>query len=363
LDGPCCPRDTGSCSAGADFVMSPIAQPGDKVFSPCTIGNICSLMGGSTAGRVETSCLSDPDPNRQTIGLAMCGNGIVESGEQCDPGVGIESVCCDTATCQFKGNAACDPESSPCCTDSCTFAPATQMCRPSVDEACDAAEMCTGNSSACPADVTTPNGQACGDGDLKCASGQCTSVSLQCRTIGAAMGLTEACPDRGDNSCEVSCQDPESSNRCIRLQALLIDGSPCGFGGTCSAGKCQATSPIESAKAWYAQNLQIAIPVTIVAGLVVLLILWAIFKAVRRCLARRKAAATIVPPPPIRSGGFGYGYEDRTQGYERPPRSIRTPGIPSVLQPGTSASYSRLGDGPTRSNWVDETMYNGPRRQ
>jgi len=318
-------------------------------------------MTGVATGRIDTSCLGDPDPNRQTIGLAMCGNGIVESGEDCDPGVGIESACCDTATCKFKGNAACDPESTPCCTESCSFAPVTQICRPSVDAACDTAEMCTGNSSACPADVTTPNGQSCGDGDLKCASGQCTSPSLQCRTIGAAMGLRDACPDRGDNSCEVSCQDPQTSNQCIRLQANLIDGSPCGFGGTCSAGRCQATSPIATAKAWYAQNLQIAIPVTIVAGLVVLLILWAIFKSVRRCLARRKAA-NIVPPPPMQSGGFGYGYEERVQGYERPPRSSRTPGIPSMLQPGTSASYTRLGNGPTWSNWVDETVYNGPRQ-
>lgn len=69
-----------------------------------------------------------------------------------------------------------------------------------------------------------------------------------------------------------------------------------GFGGSCVAGKCQAAGVLDTAKvyiysrdlrsvshsfiiqAWYTQNLQISIPVTIVAALVVFLILWAIFR-------------------------------------------------------------------------------------
>lgn len=151
-------------------------------------------MKGVAGGRTNTTCLSDPDPSRQTISLQMCGNGIVEAGEDCDPGKGIDSACCDSATCKFKNNAVCDPESSPCCTPQCNFAPVTQICRPSRDSHCDTAETCTGNSSSCPADIFAPNGalespilehlkliflqgQSCGNGDLKCASGQCTSVA------------------------------------------------------------------------------------------------------------------------------------------------------------------------------------------
>ncbi|KAF8656399.1 hypothetical protein AX16_002583 [Volvariella volvacea WC 439] len=279
LQSSCCPRSTTTCSAGAEFIMSPVAQPGEKVFSPCTIGNICSLMAGGAGGKVDTSCLADPGPNLPTLGLGMCGNGIVEADEDCDPGKGIESPCCNSATCKFNTGAVCDPQSSPCCTDQCTFAPPTQMCRPSIDSRCDTAEMCTGNSSSCPRDVTAPNGQSCGDGDLRCASGQCTSIAQQCRTVGASMGLQDACPNRGDNTCQVSCQDPTRSNACVVLTSLLIDGSPCGFGGTCIAGKCESAGFLDTAKAWYTQNLQIAIPVTIVAGLVALLILWALISS------------------------------------------------------------------------------------
>lgn len=126
-----------------------------EVLNRCLSG---SVMKGVEGGSVNTSCLVDPDSHRTIISLQMCGNGIVESGEDCDPGAGTTSNCCDTATCKFKNNALCDPQSSPCCNTQCTFAPSTQVCRPSRDSKCDTAEFCTGNSSSCPTDVTTKNG-------------------------------------------------------------------------------------------------------------------------------------------------------------------------------------------------------------
>lgn len=126
-----------------------------EVLKPPLLG---SAMTGVQGGPVNTSCLVDPDPTRTTISLHMCGNGIVEPGEDCDPGIGSTSNCCDVATCKFINKALCDPQSSPCCNSQCTFAPSTQVCRPSKDPKCDMAEFCTGNSSSCPADVTAKNG-------------------------------------------------------------------------------------------------------------------------------------------------------------------------------------------------------------
>jgi hypothetical protein len=230
-----------------------------------------SLMQGSTSGGMtNTSCLLDPNPNVQVITLNMCGNGIVETGEQCDPGEGIQSPCCDSATCQFLPGAVCDPASSPCCTEQCNFSPSTQVCRPAVDPTCDTAEMCTGNSSACPPDLFASNG-----GCLFCFVlcfffwppncmymqrsklrtewlGMCqrpmyfinqwvvfytdgewclelTTVCLeQCQEAGASLNLSQACPSQNQQSCQVSCQDPTQSNQCVQLQTELVDGSPCG---------------------------------------------------------------------------------------------------------------------------------------
>jgi Disintegrin/Metallo-peptidase family M12B Reprolysin-like len=162
-----------NCNSQNQFLMNPTSSASEQVFSPCTIGNICklwsnipnrltrlvgSLMQGSS---LDTSCIKAPDANQRTFSLQMCGNGIVETGEECDPGAGSNSTCCDPATCRFRENAVCDPLSSSCCTSSCQFAPAAQVCRPARDATCDVAETCTGLSADCPADQTSPNGR-CG---------------------------------------------------------------------------------------------------------------------------------------------------------------------------------------------------------
>lgn len=117
------------------------------------------MVGTSGGGKTNTSCLVEAGAGvRQTISLQMCGNGIVEQDEECDPGEGVTSPCCDSTTCKFINGAVCDPDSSICCTSQCTFSPSTQVCRPSVDTLCDYAETCTGNSSSCPSDTFAPNG-------------------------------------------------------------------------------------------------------------------------------------------------------------------------------------------------------------
>ncbi|KAF8640719.1 hypothetical protein AX17_000371 [Amanita inopinata Kibby_2008] len=355
----CCPLSSTTCDANSQFIMSPVAQAIEKAFSPCSLGNICSLLGGQ--GKLTVDCVVDPDPKRQTISLQMCGNGIVENGEDCDPGNSTVSNCCDSTTCKFKSGAVCDPANSPCCTAQCSFAPPTQVCRPSKDSKCDFVETCTGNSSACPADRFAPNGQSCGDNNLKCATGHCTSPSLQCQAIGGSMGLKDACPNHGDTSCQVSCQDPTKSNTCVLLGTLLVDGSPCGYGGTCSSGKCEAGSLMDIVKAWYTQNMQIAIPVTVVAGIAALLLLSAFARYIMRCCLRRRSSK-VVPDPSYHQRISSYDI-----GYPQPP--MRT--IP--LTPDSGAHYSRVNThGHWRStsgnnghngrvNWVDDTAYNGPR--
>jgi len=240
------------------------------------------------------------------------------------------------------------------------------------------------------------------------------------------MGLTTACPNKDDTSCQVSCQDPKQSNQCVVLQAQLADGSPCGYAGSCSGGKCQAGSLLDTAKAWYVQNLQISIPVTVVVGIVFLFILYGIYRCARRCCcggrARAKSAepglqsvpaqrisSWIGPPAPILQTRPP---ERPDQGVWVPPiaGSVRSgrgyldrngpqPNLPAVLRAGSEASlrsapsvstntraafgaqdnrYPRVPTRPSRngsrqgsfgsggsgppSHWVDPTAWNGPPR-
>ncbi|KAG8935926.1 hypothetical protein FRC02_005681 [Tulasnella sp. 418] len=300
LTSDCCPASTSQCDANSGFIMSAVSNAGENTFSQCSIGNICTAMI-----TMDTTCLQPVDPTKQTISLQMCGNGIVEPGEDCDPGVGTNSTCCDAATCKFTANAKCDPRSSDCCTELCQFAPSTRVCRQSRDSRCDKQEMCSGTSSSCPTDQTQPNGTPCGANGLACANGACTSLDEQCKTVGASLGLSKACPQNNDRSCQVSCQDPKNPNTCALLQAALIDGSPCGYGGTCQGAVCISGSALDTFKAWYRQNLQIAIPVTIVVGIVILLLLWGLGKSIMRCCCgagrKRRSAST----PTTRRGADG----------------------------------------------------------
>lgn len=58
-------------------------------------------------------------------------------------------------------------------------------------------------------------------------------------------------------------------NQCVVLQTPLVDGSPCGYGGHCYNATCQSGPWQDRFEAMYTQNLQISIPVTIVAGIIV----------------------------------------------------------------------------------------------
>ncbi|KAH8120727.1 Metallo-peptidase family M12-domain-containing protein [Phellopilus nigrolimitatus] len=287
----CCPLTSSTCNANDAFIMSPVTSSTEKTFSQCSIGNICSLMVSTASGAVNATCLQDPDPSKVTLALNMCGNGIVESGEDCDPGQNTTSTCCVASTCKFAS-----------------------------DPACDIAEMCTGNSSSCPSDQFKPNGQSCGSGELTCANGVCTSLNQQCQTVGASMNLTTAC-SKADNSCQVSCQDPSNKNQCIQLQSQLIDGSSCGFGGTCQSGTCKAGSVLDTVKSWYVQNLQIAIPVSVVGAIVILLLLWGLFLCIKRC---RKSNGASMEPALVGRRGM------RIPSWQPPPPPLGVRPPPSV---------------------------------
>ena len=204
LSGSCCPNTTSSCDANGQYIMNPTTSSTEQTFSACTLGNICSGIGNRL---VSSTCLQTPG-SRTLISLQQCGNGIVEEGEECDPGLNATSACCDSSTCKFTTGSVCDPSNSACCTSSCQYASAGTVCRTAIDTRCDQAEVCTGNNATCPADVTTKDGTSCGSGGLACASGHCTSLSLQCQQSGSDMNLTTACGQKDDTSCVISCRDP-----------------------------------------------------------------------------------------------------------------------------------------------------------
>ncbi|CAO3599534.1 unnamed protein product [Absidia cylindrospora] len=324
----CCPLSGTECDAGARFLMNPVNNASAGEFSPCTLNTICGLF--SSLG----SCLQDPG-TRPTTGLKMCGNGIKEDGEDCDSN-GQDTPCCDAKTCKFKSGAKCDDYNDLCCSN-CQIRPANYECRPSSGS-CDTAEVCDGTSGNCPADKFKDDGSDCGNG-LQCASGQCTSRDVQCRSRGSAMNITRACGGMtGSGSCQMSCADPHGFASCYIFTGNFLDGTPCGVGGSCKQGSCSLDNFGSNAKNWIDSHLQIVIPVAIVVGLLVLFCISRCIFSGTRGYRNVNNDAYVVTTIPGQAHGGPYGAPPSGGQYYAPP--------PPQQQPPPHG-------------WVDPAMYNG----
>ncbi|KAF9112862.1 hypothetical protein BGX27_002663 [Mortierella sp. AM989] len=271
-NSPCCPLSSTTCDAAGRFIMNPSEQTTTRAFSPCSIRNICSTI--QSLGQ----CLQPPGTRQtQSSEVNICGNGIKETGEDCDCGSPEECAvdpCCDGATCKFKGGAVCDDTNDDCC-QNCQLRPAGQVCRKAISE-CDIQEVCTGTSAECPQDIKVPDLTACtgprNATGLQCANGICTSRDLQCQQQDRE-GINNACD--ASNSCELLCNDPGGNPlSCTQIPgSYFIDGTPCGFGGTCSKGQCKSGG-VNGVMNWARRHLYIVIPVGCVIGLIVICCIW-----------------------------------------------------------------------------------------
>ncbi|KAI9285754.1 Metallo-peptidase family M12-domain-containing protein [Umbelopsis sp. AD052] len=261
-DCNCCPLSTSTCDSGGTYIMNPTSNVSTNNFSPCSVADICSSLPNIGY------CLQVPG-TKKVESFAMCGNGILEPGEECDPG-GVDDACCFGATCKLKPGAVCDDYNQACCKN-CSLSASGTLCRAPIST-CDLPEYCNGTSTACPTDIHLDDGTSCANGTMKCASGMCTSRSAQCALRGARLNITEECSFQQD-SCQISCADPSDPHNCLALSGMFLDGTDCGLAGRCLKGQCKSTGALNTAKAWINQNKQIAIPVITVGSIIILLLL------------------------------------------------------------------------------------------
>lgn len=127
----------------------------------------------------------------------VCGNGFVETGEECDCGLPdfCKNSCCDPFTCKLRSNATC--ATGKCC-DLTTCAPhnAGVTCRSSIGE-CDLPEYCNGESEYCPLDYYKRDTEICDGGKAYCFSGLCRSRDDQCQMLWGPSGTSsEQCYEK-----------------------------------------------------------------------------------------------------------------------------------------------------------------------
>ncbi|KAJ3102160.1 hypothetical protein HK100_004413 [Physocladia obscura] len=347
-------------------------------FSACSQKDICATL----AEPARYTCLQPPG-SLQALTTNICGNGVKETGEDCDCGGGNCSdtdPCCDGATCKFTAGSVCDDNNDDCCS-SCTYKAAGVVCRPSTG-VCDYAELCTGKSGDCPVNLFAPNGQACSTGvsgtsGTTCANGICTSRDLQCNTSSYGIETTGVCNIPGSSTtCQLQCESTQGS--CYILAGNMIDGTPCGYAGICQSGNCQESSWFGTMVDWILSNLQISVPVIVAVGLIGLGVIWSLCG----CCVRqykygsvRKQQRQIQMPPPGRAVVPVAIYPNEYNAYhpqsamlgpqQQYAQSYHTGGLrgsPAGINGAENFLHTdgrEEGNNNRRANWVDESKYNG----
>lgn len=151
---------------------------------------------------------------------AICGNGVVDPGEQCDCGweEDCKDSCCypmsrhskiDEKPCTLTPRASCSPSQGPCCTNNCALK-FGDKCRD--DNGCRDPSFCDGRMPQCPPSINKPNKTICNK-EFVCYMGECTG------SICLAYGL-ESCQcipgpnDPKTKACELCCKLPGEDSPC-----------------------------------------------------------------------------------------------------------------------------------------------------
>ncbi|XP_061572816.1 disintegrin and metalloproteinase domain-containing protein 22 isoform X1 [Cololabis saira] len=159
----------------AGCIMDDIGFYLPKRFSDCNVEEYHNFLnsGGGACLFNKPSKLLDP---------TECGNGFVESGEDCDCGSPAECEkeggnCCKNCTLTKGSNC-----SNGLCCNNCQMELIGVVCRDAVND-CDIPESCTGNSSQCPPNVHKMDGYRCEKDQGRCFNGRCKTKDRQCKYI------------------------------------------------------------------------------------------------------------------------------------------------------------------------------------
>lgn len=282
---PSCPKDQllpfgSECSVGAcakyDFCDGSSATcrflgrntSSDIVCAPanreCYLDATCADAGADPSSAAcppnrqapdGTPCSNGGYCNAGECTQPVCGNGILEVGEECDFNA-TDASCC-TPQCKFaasdivcasavgacESNALCTGHASSC--PSKPFLPKTELCRGNTS-ICDAAEYCTGSTAECPEDAAAAAGTPCSAG-VCAAPSSCDGQSKLCPTSNGFLVGTVCRPAAGPCDAEELCNDqsPNCPDDAIQAADFACFNGPCALPSSCNGSSVSCpTSPL-----------------------------------------------------------------------------------------------------------------------
>ncbi|XP_071759762.2 disintegrin and metalloproteinase domain-containing protein 10 [Centroberyx gerrardi] len=249
------PHDSGTeCTPGeskmqdkkeqGNYIMYARATSGDKLnnnkFSICSIRNISQVLE-----KKRGSCFVES-------GQPICGNGLVEPGEQCDCGYSdqCKDQCCfdaneaDGKKCKLKPGKICSPSQGPCCTPECSYKGTNEKCR--LESECAHEGTCNGATPLCPTSEPKANFTACHGETQVCLNGGCSGSICEKYGLEVCTCAVQEGKDEAAELCHVCCMEKMKPNTCSSTGSerwasffnkkitTLQPGSPCNdFKGYC----------------------------------------------------------------------------------------------------------------------------------
>lgn len=221
-DGAACNSNDVFCDGAEECQAGVCVSPGN----PCSIPTDCDEANDICGG---------------------CGDGVVGSGEDCDPATPASNYCCNPATCKWIPNGQADPQGScsgaPVCQvdvcdgmGACAFSAVTDgvACGDGSDSECDNPDNCQGG--ACLVNIE-PIGTVCRQAAGECDKAEnCDGVNPNCPANGFVPAGTQ-CSDLVEGDCyDAQC---DGAGNCDQDHAFEPDGTSCaGDGVNCTLDEC-----------------------------------------------------------------------------------------------------------------------------